>query len=257
MRHKEKQEPKEEKTSQSGGGIADFYGLLESLLPLRSELLQDLRAAMEDCKKRSEETLPSDKNKVDYVLELEKEKTKCLLELYKIALNQYLRISADYANYQKRVPKQIADAIGYEKEKIIGTLLPTLDNFELTLKNAESAENAQAIIKGVKIIYDQMLDILKSHGAEQIKALGEKFDPAMHQAMLHQARPEQGENVVLEEFQRGYKLNGRVIRPSRVVINKLTPGGAGVQEFAAGEMQKEGQTSGQPSEECETKDTEQ
>ncbi len=257
MKHKERQEPKEEKTSQSEGGIADFYGLLESLLPLRSELLQDLRAAMEDCKKRSEETLPSDKNKVDYVLELEKEKTKCLLELYKIALNQYLRISADYSNFQKRVPKQIADTLAYEHEKVIRTLLPALDNFELTLKNAESAENAQAIIKGVKIIYDQMLDILKSHGAEQIKALGEKFDPAMHQAILHQAKPEQGENVVLEEFQRGYKLNGRVLRPSRVVINKLTPSGAGVEEFPAEEMQKERQASGQPSEECETKDTEQ
>jgi molecular chaperone GrpE len=217
MKHKEKQEPKEEKTSQSDSEIADFYGLLDALLPQKSELLQDLRAAMEDCKKRSEEAPPSD-NK----LELEKEKTKCLLELYKIALDRYLRISADYANYQKRVPKQIADAIGYEKEKIIRTLLPTLDNFERTLQNAHSAENADNTIKGIKITYDQMLDILKSHGVEQIKAVGEKFEPNLHDAVTQRDEPGKEEGVVLEEFAKGYKLNGRAIRPSKVIVNKAT-----------------------------------
>ncbi len=131
------------------------------------------------------------------------------------------RVSADYANFQKRVPKQIADTICYEKEKIIKTLLPALDNFEHTLQNARSAENVEVLVKGIQIIYDQMLDILKSHGVEQIKALGEKFDPALHQAMMQKAQPEQEENIVLEEFQKGYKLNGRVIRPSKVIVNKL------------------------------------
>jgi len=131
------------------------------------------------------------------------------------------RVSADYANYQKRVPKQIADSIGYEKERIIRTLLPALDNFEHTLQKAHSAENVDVLIKGIRIIYDQMLDILKSHNVEQIMALGEKFDPAMHQAMTQQSDPDRENNIVLEEFQKGYKLNGRVIRPSGVIVNKL------------------------------------
>ena len=131
------------------------------------------------------------------------------------------RLSADYANFQKRVPKQIADTIAYEKEKIIKTLLPALDNFEHTLQNADSAENVDAFVKGVQIIYDQMLDILKSHGVEVIKALGEKFDPAVHEAMMQKAEPDTKDNVVLEEFQKGYKLNTRVIRPSKVIVNKL------------------------------------
>ena len=67
-----------------------------------------------------------------------------------------------------------------------------------------------------------MLDILKSHGAEQIKALGEAFDPVLHQAMMQKAESNRKENIVLEEFQKGYKLNGRVIRPSKVIVNKLT-----------------------------------
>ena len=68
-----------------------------------------------------------------------------------------------------------------------------------------------------------MLDILKSHGVEQIKALDEKFDPASHQAMIQKTEPDKEDNVVLEEFQKGYKLNGRVIRPSKVIVNKLQP----------------------------------
>jgi molecular chaperone GrpE len=131
------------------------------------------------------------------------------------------RVSADYANFQKRVPKQIADTICYEKERIIKTLLPTLDNFEHTLQNVPSTENVDILVKGIQIIYDQILDILKSHGAEQIKAQGERFDPALHEAMMHRAEPEQEENIVLEEFQKGYKLNGRVIRPSKVIVNKV------------------------------------
>jgi len=132
------------------------------------------------------------------------------------------RVSADYANFQKRVPKQISDTICYEKEKIIKTLLPALDNFEHTLQNVDSAENADVFVKGIRIIYDQMLDILKSHGVEQIKAPGEKFDPALHEAMMQKTEPEEEDNIVLEEFQKGYKLNGRVIRPSKVIVNKLT-----------------------------------
>lgn len=133
------------------------------------------------------------------------------------------RVSADYANFQKRVSKQIADTLAYEKDKIIKTLLPALDNFEHTLQNAHSAEEVDVLVKGVRIIYDQMLDILKSHGVEQIEALGERFDPAMHEAMMRKAEPEQEENVVIEEFQKGYKVNGRVIRPTKAIISAPPP----------------------------------
>lgn len=130
------------------------------------------------------------------------------------------RLSADYSNFQKRSARQTADAISYEKERIIKTLLPALDNFEHTLSNTETIDNTEAFVKGVRIIYDQLLDILKNHGVEQIKAEQEQFDPAMHEAMMQRHEPDSEENVVLEEFQKGYRLNGRVIRPSRVIVNK-------------------------------------
>ncbi len=133
------------------------------------------------------------------------------------------RVSADYANFQKRVPKQIADSVGYHKERIIKSLLPVLDNLEHTLQNAASAENVDVLVEGIKIIYDQMLDILKSHEVEQILAAGESFDPSKHEAMMRRSEPDREENIVLEEFQKGYMLNGRAIRPSKVIVNKFEP----------------------------------
>jgi len=174
----------------------------------------------------------------DTIESLQKEKDELFAKLQ--------RVSADYANFQKRVPKQISDTIGYEKERIIKTLLPALDNFEHTLQSAHSAENFDVLVKGIRIIYDQLLDILKSHNVEQIEALGEIFDPAMHQAMTQQSDPDKEENTVLEEFQKGYRLNGRVIRPSRVIVNKLP-------EEKPGDG-REGQPPGQPEDEYDAAD---
>ena len=148
------------------------------------------------------------------------------------------RVAADYDNYQKRSAKQITDNVAYEKDKIVKSLLPVLDNFEYILANTSCGAADETLLKGVKIIYDQMLDVLKGHGIEQIKSAGEPFNPAHHEAITHRSENSKEEGLVLEELQKGYKLNGRLIRASRVVVNKLpspqTP---------------------QPPEESETKDT--
>ncbi len=184
MRRKEAQEPQPEQTQQKKESAAKETDKSQELEELRRQLA-----------------------------ELQKEKDELFARLQ--------RVSADYANFQKRAPKQVADTIAYEKERIIKTLLPVLDNFEHTFQNAAPAENLETFVKGVRIIYDQILDILKSHGVEQIGALGEQFDPSMHEAMLQRAELKEPDNTVLEEFRKGYILNGRVIRPSKVVVNKL------------------------------------
>ena len=107
------------------------------------------------------------------------------------------RVYADYANFQKRVPTQISDTMTYEKEKLMRSLLPILDNFDHTLK-AHSGESTDALVEGVEIIYGQMLDILKSHGVEQIQAMGEKFDPQRHEAMLRRMEPDCSANQGFE-----------------------------------------------------------
>jgi len=103
---------------------------------------------------------------------------------------------------------------------IIKSLLPVLDNFEHTLNGAEGVEDIESFRKGVKIIYDQMLSILKSHGVEQIGSVGQKFDPSYHQAMMQRTESDKEDGIILEEFQKGYRLGDKVLRPGRVVVNK-------------------------------------
>ena len=175
---------------------------------------------MKDKRKEKSRENKETEHKKNELQQLQERFTVLEKENYEL-LGKLQRVSADYANFQKRAPKQISDTIAYEKEKIIKTLLPALDNFEHMLQKAHSAESTDILLKGVRIIYDQMLDILKSHGVEQIYALDQQFDPAMHEAMMQRAESDKKDNVILEEFQKGYKLNGRIIRPSKVIVNKL------------------------------------
>ncbi len=130
------------------------------------------------------------------------------------------RLSADYANYQKRVHKQVADSVGQEREKVMRSLLPVCDNLEMTIQQAKDSNNLQAILTGVEIVYDQMMDVLRTHDVEPIKALDQKFDPALHQALQQRSDRDKEDNLVLEECQKGYLLAGRILRPSRVIVNR-------------------------------------
>jgi molecular chaperone GrpE len=159
------------------------------------------------------------------------------------------RVAADYDNYQKRSARQLSDNINYEKDKIIKTLLPVLDNFEYIISNTACEVKDEALLKGVKIIYDHLLGVLKAQGVEQIHSAGEKFNPAHHEALTHRAEDGKDDGIVLEELQKGYMTNGRVIRASRVVVNKL--GEKKTEKAAATEPQSQ-----QEPDEEETKDTE-
>lgn len=130
------------------------------------------------------------------------------------------RVLADYDNFQKRVPKQIEERVAYKVEAVIKAFLPGIDNFEHALK-AEQNHDVESILKGIKIVYDHLVDILKGEGIEQIKSLDEQFDPSLHRAMMQRAEQDKENGIVLEEYQKGYKLNGKVIRPAMVIVNKL------------------------------------
>ncbi len=166
---------------------------------------------------KQEQTPPADsgghtEHKKDKLHKLQAEKDEIFARLQ--------RLSADYQNHQKRSAKQIAESIAYEKEIIIKSLLPVLDNLDHTLSNAEKVQDIADVLKGVKIIYDQFLAILKAHGVEQITAVGVKFDPTYHQALTQRAEPDKEEGIVLEEFRKGYKLAEKVLRPAVVIVNK-------------------------------------
>jgi molecular chaperone GrpE len=130
------------------------------------------------------------------------------------------RVSADYMNYQKRSAKQIAESVDYEKERIIKSLLPVLDNFEHTLTAAENSEDIESLRKGLKIVYDQMLAILKTYGVEQISSEGKPFDPAGYQAVMQETDGSKEDGIILRELMKCYRLGEKILRPGRAVVNK-------------------------------------
>jgi len=133
---------------------------------------------------------------------------------------KFQRVAADYDNYQKRSAKQITDNIAYEKDKLIRALLPVLDDLERVLAHTD---NAEAVAKGVSIVYEHLKGVLRAQGVEEIESAGVIFDPACHQALTQRTEQDKEDGVVLEELQKGYKLDGRVIRASRVAVNKMPP----------------------------------
>jgi molecular chaperone GrpE len=222
MKHKnigkpEEQAQKEQQPVPADEESRESSRKVEALLAKKDELLQDVLLKKEDTQLMEDLLNKKDKLAEDAELLL-----KMLLKKNEL-LGKLQRVTADYLNFQKRVPRQIADAIEYEKKNVIKTLLPVLDNLEHTLQNSAATQGAEVLVKGIKIIYDQMVYTLKLHNVEQIKAVGEKFDPSLHEAITQKADPQHPADTVLEELQKGYKLNGQVIRPSRVVVNKLPP----------------------------------
>lgn len=154
------------------------------------------------------------------IAELESQLTEVTKEKDDL-FEQLQRISADYANFQKRVPKQVADTVAYERKAILRSILPSLDNFEHALAGAEKAETIESVVEGVKLTFDHMLDTLKAHKVAKIESVGHEFDPALHEAMMRRTEEDKPDNVVLEDFLSGYMMGDVVLRPAKVIVNKL------------------------------------
>lgn len=128
---------------------------------------------------------------------------------------KYMRTLAEYDNYRKRTIKEKETIYPEAKAIVVEKILPLVDNFNRAL---ESAENKDAFYEGIVMLKKQLDDTLASLGVEEIKAVGEEFNPEFHNAVMHVDDEENGENVIVEEFQKGYKIGDRVIRHSMVKV---------------------------------------
>ncbi len=126
------------------------------------------------------------------------------------------RLQAEFENYKKRIDKENAEFVKYAKAELVYKLLPLLDTFEIALKNTSDKEK---FVKGIEIVYAQLFSTLESEGLKPIEALGKKFDPYLHEVMLKQ-KSDKEDVIVLEELQKGYMLNGKVLRHSKVKISE-------------------------------------
>lgn len=138
--------------------------------------------------------------------------------------DRYLRTVADLENFKKRAARDKADILKYGKEDLIKDILPFLDSLDRALVHAENTESSdvQSFKSGIALIQDQLLCCLKKHGVEKIDSVGEDFDPNVHEALMQMDSAEHQDNQIVSEMEKGYLLNGRLIRPSRVCVCKKT-----------------------------------
>ena len=129
-----------------------------------------------------------------------------------------LRLTADYDNYRKRALREKEDARQFANQALLEKLLPVLDNFEMAIIAANEID--PSIKDGVQMIYDQLFNVLKDSGMEPIDAMGNAFDPNLHEALSQEETTGVEEGTVIQQVQRGYTLNDRLVRPARVVVAK-------------------------------------
>jgi len=144
------------------------------------------------------------------------EKTKECAENY----DKYVRAVAELENYKKRAVKEKAEAIKYGNETLIRDLLPLVDSLERALKHAENSNDFESFKKGLGLLQEQLLCSLGKHGVEAIDCARKAFDPHYHEALMQVVSAEHEHNQVVDELEKGYLLNGRLLRPAKVSVCK-------------------------------------
>ena len=151
----------------------------------------------------------------------EAKKLKDENEALKIANDElkdsYMRMAAEYENYKRRTAKEMESRYSDAKADTVKKLLPVVDSYERALL-IEIPLECEAYSQGIKMIYDMLMETLSSMGVEEIKAKGEVFDPNYHYAVMHADDDSVGENIIIEVFEKGYKIGDKVLRYSMVKV---------------------------------------
>jgi molecular chaperone GrpE len=139
--------------------------------------------------------------------------------------DQLLRTAADFDNFRKRTRREVDDAQKRGKESTVKDLLPVFDNFERAITHAESTSEAKSVADGLRIVLKQFVDTLEKMGIQRINAVGQPFDPSLHEAIQHMESAEHPAGVVLYDVQPGYRMGEHLVRAAMVVVSKGSPAG--------------------------------
>jgi molecular chaperone GrpE len=134
------------------------------------------------------------------------------------AEDQHLRVVAELQNYKRRVQQEKEQLTKYALEGVVVELIPVLDNFERAMEVKVDSPGAECLMAGVRMIYEQLQSALAGHGVQRIEALGQDFDPHLHDAVEREPSSALPPNVVVAELAKGYQLSGRVLRPAKVRV---------------------------------------
>ncbi len=141
-------------------------------------------------------------------------------ELIKKLQESALYFQADFENYKKLKAKEKEETVKYGNEVLIKELLPVIDNLERALDHAGQTEDVKSIAQGVSLTLSQFLKVLEKSGVTRIEAAGTRFDPNIHEAFFQEERNDMEPDTVVSEYQKGYMLNGRLLRPAVVIVSK-------------------------------------
>lgn len=133
--------------------------------------------------------------------------------------DRLLRLSAEFENFKKRNRREMSEFKKFASEVLIKDLLPVVDNLDRALETTSTDDACKAINEGVSMTRDEMLRVFSKYGVQPVEALEKDFDPAFHQAVGQEENAECPKNKVLKEYQKGYTIHGRLLRPSMVIVS--------------------------------------
>jgi len=180
---------------------------------------ESLDTKTEDRSEAEEENSNSSDDALNTVARLEQ-----LENEHQTLKNQYVRIAADFDNFRKRQSRDQDDLKIQLICKSLSAILPIVDNFERARQQLKpESEEAQTLHRSYQGLYKQLVEVLKQQGVAPMKVLGQPFDPSLHEAILREPSDQQEEDIIIEELQRGYHLDGKVLRHALVKVS-MGPG---------------------------------
>lgn len=202
---------------------------------LEEDLLADAQAAAEEIEKLSNKNSTEEiKTEAETKSEVKQEAPKVesfgdaqktmisLKEELTVKDNQMKRLAADFDNFRRRQTQEKEDLLKYGHKDFVLSLLSVVDNFERAMASSKDAQDISSVISGIELIQKQLFDTLNKNGVEYIEALDNQFDPNFHEAVQQLVDDNKPDQTVIHELQKGYALNGRVIRPSMVVVSTVS-----------------------------------
>jgi molecular chaperone GrpE len=198
----EKKEIKKKNHNQKGSEKKDEEDLIETLG-------EEVQLHLDEERQEKEKEIGELKKKLE-------EKEKEIKEHH----DRLLRLAADFENYKKRAAREKEDWAKFANEDLLRAILPFIDNLERAINHAQKVADTGVLIEGVRLTIQQILQSLNKFGLSSFQSVGKPFDPTVHEAMLVVETDKHEPNQVVEEFQKGYLLNDRLLRPATVSVSK-------------------------------------
>jgi molecular chaperone GrpE len=170
--------------------------------------------------KQNAETPPHDEVTESEASILQAEELQKQVHQYKDML---LRKAAEFDNFKRRIENETANVVRFATESLIDDLLPVLDDFERSLKHGRESKESDALLKGVELIYLKLVKVLEGRGVKAFETVGKEFSVDYHDALMLMPREDLPPHTVIEEVEKGYMLNDKVIRHAKVVVSSASP----------------------------------